>query len=241
LRQGWEDEARNWAAFARTPGHDRAHENINLPALLDLLPPAGRRTLDLACGEGRVSRVLRSQGHRVVGIDASPTMVRLAAGQDSQVLVGDAARLPLADEAVDLVVAYMCLHDIDDMPQAMAEASRVLQPSGRLCLAIPHPVNTAGAFAQREPDAPFVISGSYLDPAPLRLVVERGGIQLTFHSEHRPVEAYMRALEAGGLLTEALREVRAPDEVAGLDPAGRRWQRIPLFLHLRAIKPGKSL
>jgi SAM-dependent methyltransferase len=230
LRQGWEDESRNWAAFARTPGHDRAHENINLPVLLDLLPPAGRRTLDLACGEGRISRVLRSRGHRVVGIDASPTMVRLAAEQESRVLVGDAARLPLADGAVDLVVAYMCLHDIDEMPRAVAEVSRVLEPSGRLCLAIPHPVSSAGAFTRREPDAPFVISGSYLDPAPRRLVVERGGIRLTFHSEHRPLEAYMRALEAGGLLTEALREVRAPD------PADRQWQRIPMFLHLCAIK-----
>jgi SAM-dependent methyltransferase len=130
----------------------------------------------------------------------------------------------------------MCLHDIDDMPQAVAEASRVLRPSGRLCLAIPHPVSTAGAFTQREPAAPFVISGSYLDPAPLRPVAERGGIKLTFHSEHRPIEAYMRALEAGGLLTEALREVRTPDKLAALDPAARRWQRIPMFLHLRAIK-----
>jgi hypothetical protein len=82
-----------------------------------------------------------------------------------------------------------------------------------------------------------VISGSYLDPARLRLVTERGGIRLTFHSEHRPIEAYMRALEAGGLLTEALREVRAPDESVALDAAGRRWQRIPMFLHLRAVKP----
>jgi SAM-dependent methyltransferase len=237
LRQGWQDEAQNWAAFARTPGHDRAHETINLPVLLGLLPPAGRRTLDLACGEGRISRLLQSLGHRVVGIDASPAMARLTAGQHSPVLVGDAARLPLADEAVDLVVAYMCLHDIDDMPAAVAEASRVLEPSGRLCLAIPHPVSTAGAFTGREPGAPFLISGSYLDPAPLRWVTERGGIKMTFHSEHRPIEAYTRALEAAGLLTQALREVRAPEGSVASDPAARRWQRIPIFLHLRAVKP----
>jgi SAM-dependent methyltransferase len=151
--------------------------------------------------------------------------------------VGDATRLPLADRAVDLVVAYMCLHDIDDMPRAVAEVSRVLAPAGRLCLAIPHPVSSAGEFTQREPDAPFMISGSYLDPAPRRMVVERGGIRLTFHSEHRPIEAYTRALEEAGLLIQALREVRAPGELVALDPAGRRWQRIPMFLHLRAIKP----
>ena len=183
------------------------------------------------------SNWVRTRGAGGVSIDASPAMARLATEQENRVLVGDAARLPLADGAVDLVVAYMCLHDIDDMTRAVAEIARVLEPSGRLCLAIPHPVNSAGAFARREADAPFVTSGSYLDPAPLRLVTERGGIRLTFHSEHRPIEAYMRALEAGGLLTEALREVRAPDEYAAPDPAGRRWQRIPMFLHLRAIKP----
>jgi hypothetical protein len=46
----------------------------------------------------------------------------------------------------------------------------------------------------------------------------------------------MCALEATGLLTEAIREVRAPDQVVARDPRARRWQRIPLFLHLRAIK-----
>jgi len=237
LRQGWDDEAQNWAAFARTPGHDSAHENINLPAFLDLLPPAARCTLDLACGEGRISRLLRSRGHRVLGIDASPTMARLTAGEGSPVVLGDAARLPLADEIVDLVVAYMCLHDIDDMPQAVAEVSRVLTPAGRLCLAIPHPLNSAGAFTKHDPDAPFVISGSYLDTAPARWSTERDGIALTFHSEHRPLEAYMRALEATGMLTQTLRELRMPDESLAHGPAAKRWQRVPMFLHLRAVKP----
>jgi hypothetical protein len=48
----------------------------------------------------------------------------------------------------------------------------------------------------------------------------------------------MRAVEAAGLLTETIREVRAPDHVVARDPRARRWQRIPLFLHLRAVKPG---
>jgi len=95
----------------------------------------------------------------------------------------------------------------------------------------------AGSFRDRAADAPFVISASYLDTAPLRMVADRGGIHLTFHSEHRPLESYARALEASGLLIEAIREVKPPDHLADRDPAARRWQRIPLFLHLRAIKP----
>ncbi len=239
MRDGWEAEAGKWAEFARTPGHDSSHDDINLPALRDLLPEPGKRTLDLGCGEGRLSRFLRSLGHRVAGADASPTMVRLAASHPDHepAVVADAAALPFGDAVFDLVVAYMCLHDMDQMPQAVAEAARVLERGGRLCASIPHPVNSAGLFQGRDGDAPFLIAGSYLDAAPADWVAERGGIQLTFHSEHRPIEAYSRALEAAGLLTEAIRETRAPDAVVADNPGHRRWQQIPLFLHLRAVKP----
>lgn len=238
MRQAWEAEALNWARFARTPGHDYPHEQINLPALLELLPAPGRQTLDLGCGEGRLGRVLQSIGHRVVGIDASPTMVRLAASHEMPELsvVADAAQLPFADGAFDLAVAYMTLHDIDRMPHAVAEVARVLEPGGRLCMAIVHPLNSAGEFQDRDAAAPFVISGSYLEPAPVTTVADRGGIEMTFHSEHRPLEAYSRALEAAGMPIEAIREVGSNAQAPGRDPAEHRWTRIPLSLHIRAVR-----
>jgi SAM-dependent methyltransferase len=240
MRQGWEAEARSWASLARTPGLDRSHEKMNWPAFLKLLPGPGRRTLDLGCGEGRLSRLLGSIGHRVVGIDASPTLVRLAAAhQDPEPAVqADAASLPFRDQEFDLVVAYMTLHDIDGMVDAVREVARVLEPSGRLCLAIPHPINSAGEFAARDAASPFVISGSYLDEHPAPWVFDRDGIRMTFHSEHRPLESYARALEAAGLLTEAIREVRPSESAAAQHAAEGRWRRIPLSLQLRAVKPG---
>ena len=238
MREGWESEAANWARFARTPGHDDNHANINLPVLVELLPAPGRRTLDFACGEGRLTRLLRSLGHPVVGVDVSPSMVRLAAGHEDAALAvqADGCRLPFADAAFDLVVAYMCLHDVDGMPQAVAEIGRVLEPSGRLCMAIPHPVNSAGSFTSKDAHAPFVISGSYMASTRTRDTVERGGVRLTFHSEHRPLEAYARALQSAGLLVEALREAVPDENVVARHPTDKRWQRIPLFLHMRAIK-----
>jgi ubiquinone/menaquinone biosynthesis C-methylase UbiE len=132
MRDAWEAEARNWANFARTPGSDRSHEDINLPVLLDLLPAPGRQALDLACGEGRVSRLLQALRYRMVGADASPTMIQFAAAHpgSAPVVVADATQLPFADGTFDLVVAYMCLHDIDDMPRAVHEAARVLSLPG---------------------------------------------------------------------------------------------------------------
>jgi len=77
--------------------------------LRDLLPEPGNRTLDLGCGEGRLSRFPRSLGHRVAGADASPTMVRLAAGHENpaSAVLADAAALPFRDATLDLVVAYV--------------------------------------------------------------------------------------------------------------------------------------
>ena len=40
-----------------------------------------------------------------------------------------------------------------------------------------------------------------------------------------------------GLLVESLREPPAPAEAVEKDPAERRWQRVPLFAQLRALKP----
>jgi SAM-dependent methyltransferase len=239
MREGWDREAGNWARFARAPGRDHAHADINLPALLELLPAPGARTLDFGCGEGRIGRLLAPMGHRVAAIDASPSMAALARDHADPVptCVADGAALPFPDETFDLVVAYMCLHDVDDLAGATAEIGRVLARGGRLCAAIVHPVNSAGNFQGREPDAPFVISGSYADPAPVADTVDRDGIRLTFHSEHRPLEAYSRALEAAGLLTEAIREPRVSEEVIAGDPSQRRWARVPLFLHLRALRP----
>ena len=111
MRKGWDTQADNWVRFARTPGHDKYHELMNLPAFLDLLPAPGRRTLDLGCGEGRVSRALAAAGHTMVATDSSPVLAAAAAPQPPApaAVVSDAARLPFADGSFDLVVAYMCL------------------------------------------------------------------------------------------------------------------------------------
>jgi SAM-dependent methyltransferase len=202
---------------------------------LALLPPPGRLTLDIGCGEGRVSRDLKALGHAVIGVDASPTMVELAREADPSITVhlADAAELPLEDGCADLAVLFMCLHDMDDMPGAIRETSRVLAPGGRLCMAIVHPINSAGRFDTEAPDSPFTISSSYLAPRRTAETFERDGLQVTFHSEHRPLEAYFAALEAAGLVVEALREPAVPEH-GFRSPRGERWQRLPLFLHLRA-------
>jgi ubiquinone/menaquinone biosynthesis C-methylase UbiE len=215
-RQAWEAVAEHWARIVRDGSHD-----ANLAAFYDLLPPPGRLALDIACGEGRVARELAPRGYRTVGIDSSPTLVRLAREADpsGDYRVADAAALPFAGGAFDLVVVFMSLQDVDDAVAVLREAGRVLERGGRLCLAVLHPLWTAGEIdAQGDR---LVIRGSYLDTVP------HVRPQLRLPSIHRPLEAYFRGLEEGGLHVETLRELPLPERLGG---------RLPVYLHARAAR-----
>jgi hypothetical protein len=78
-------------------------------------------------------------------------------------------------------------------------------------------------------------SCSYLERSYYEYHVSRGGLKVTFVREHRPLHVYVDALVGEGLLIEQLRETDVPDAVI-TQPRSRRWQRIPLFLHIRAVK-----
>jgi SAM-dependent methyltransferase len=195
--------------------------------------------VEVGCGEGRVSRDLQAMGHRVLATDLSLAMARAAAthpARPAPAVVADTTRLPLATASADCAVAFMSLHDTDQMPAAVGEIARILVVGGRLVLAIVHPINSAGAFAHGSADAgrPFVIDGSYLHPARYADIVTRHGMTMTFHGEHRPLQAYTEALAGAGFVIERLIEPTDPDPALP-------WRRIPLFLDIVAVlKPAAS-
>jgi len=215
-KEAWEALAEQWVSLVRCGSiYDDAR------AFLALLPPTSEPTLDLGCGEGRITRELAARGYDVVGVDSSRSMVEAAreAHPDGRYDVADAAALPYDGGAFVLVVAFMSLQDMDDVGAALREAGRVLRHGGRLCLAIIHPIWTAGDVDE-ESDR-FVISGSYLATVPhIRPVMQ-------VPSVHRPLEEYFHGLEDGGLVVETLREPPSRKRLAG---------RLPVYLYLGALK-----
>ncbi len=233
LREAWEAEARSWIAWARAPGHD-SYWRFHRDAFLAGLPKPPLRVVDIGCGEGRLPRDLKAMGYEVVGIDGSATLVAAAREADpaGTYLLADAAAIPLPDESADLAVAFMSLQDVDDLDAALREAARILVPGGRLRLATVHPLNSAGLFTSSEPDAIFEIAGSYLEERRYADTFERDGLTMTFVSSHRSLERVAGAILAAGLLIDHVAEPEAADM-----PPGDRWRRLPLFLHLGAVKP----
>lgn len=231
LKEFWDAQAGAWGRFARTPGHDVFHEEFNFPAFLELVPPPGKATLDVGCGEGRVGAELQRRGHHVVGVDSSPRMVALAS-EHHEAQVADVTALPFPDSSFDLAITYMSLMNFDDLQGAVREVGRVLAPGGRLCAALIHPLDGAGHFE----DDVFVVSGSYFEPQPKMWESDRDGIAVTFYDRAVPIEPLSRALESAGLLWEVIREPVPGESFIREHPTAARRLRIPLLLHFRALK-----
>jgi SAM-dependent methyltransferase len=229
LGAAWERGAEEWTAWARSRELDHPFWELNLPAFLALLPPPGRLTLDVACGEGRLARELLALGHSVVGVDSSPSLAAAAKELEPafEIHVADAAAIPLADGAADLAVAMMALMTVDDMPSVVREVARVLEPGGRFCIALLHP-NATWADADVE---------SYYETARFEKRVTREGLgSMTFHDVHRPLHDYFDALADAGFLIERLTEPSPGDAYVRRFPEVAAWRREPFLLHLRAVR-----
>jgi ubiquinone/menaquinone biosynthesis C-methylase UbiE len=115
----------------------------------------GERVLDVACGTGIVARLVASEvGEcgQVTGIDISADMLRVAgantpgantpltntpsSGASIQWRLGDAAKLPVEDEAFDLVLCQQGFQYFPDQAAALREMYRALAPGGRLALCV---------------------------------------------------------------------------------------------------------
>ncbi len=98
--------------------------------------------LDAACGTGRHARYLAERGHDVIGVDASPEMLALAAAAapTAGFALGTLQHLPLAAGAVDVAVCSLALGHLPDLNGAITELARVVRPGGHIVISDLHPL-----------------------------------------------------------------------------------------------------
>jgi ubiquinone/menaquinone biosynthesis C-methylase UbiE len=102
---------------------------------------SGRVALDVGCGNGRHTELLADRAETAVGVDVSRGLLDEASARardrgfaDATAFVhGDAAALPVRDDAVDLAVYVAALHHLsprDARVESLTELARVLAPDG---------------------------------------------------------------------------------------------------------------
>ncbi|MFN5959705.1 MAG: pseudouridine synthase, partial [Planctomyces sp.] len=248
----WENVAGWYDQLVEQDRNDH-YDNVILPGVVRLLAPKpGQTILDVACGQGIVARRLMAEGARVVGVDASASLIESAQSRTppkapARFLVADARKLTAIDAepaSFDSACCVMGLTNIDPLAAVLKGIASLLRAGGNVVLVIQHPAfritgQTSWGFDPKL-GVQYRRVESYLTPSAKPIKMHPGAkpdvITTTFH---RPLGAYVTALASSGLLVDAIEEwsgqrVSQPGPRAEAENRARR--EFPLFMAIRAVK-----
>lgn len=264
--RGW-DHVAEWYDRLIDERESDHYQRVILPGALRLLgAKRGQRVLDVACGQGVLAKQLATQGVAVTGVDASPRLIEIAsrtsAGLDPAPTfkVADAREIEkIGGGPYDGAACVMALMNIEPLDPLLRGVASLLAPGGAFVAVMLHPAfrspgqtswgwdessaakgrrsEHAGALQYRRVDG-------YLSPGQREIIMNPGAASrgekpiLTF-TYHRPLQAYIAAFAAAGLLVEMLEEwpsMRTSEPGPRAAEENRARREIPLFLGVRAIK-----
>lgn len=169
--------------------------------------------LDIGTGTGRIAELFAGQATRVVALDKSLDMLRVARAKlqrlpaDSVELVqGDFAALPFAAQSFDTIVLHQVLHFSSDPSVALGEAARVSRPGARIAI-----IDFAAHEREELRERHAHVRLGFTDGAMNTLLDEAG-----FAAE-APV-----ALDEGELVVKIWLGTRRSLNCADADPAGKK-------------------
>jgi len=130
--------AEDWDELRKLHSADELVESRLKLALADA--PLGE-VLDIGTGTGRMAELFADGASRVVALDKSLDMLRVARAKlqnldvgSVELVQGDFAALPFAAHSFDTVLLHQVLHFAQDPSAALAEAARVTRPGGRIAI-----------------------------------------------------------------------------------------------------------
>lgn len=212
------------------------HREVVLPGTLRLLnPQPGQNVLDVAAGQGVLSRLLHERGANVTGVDASRELIAAARERNAALRtqhssltpapgaqrtplapptyhVGDARELGFlrADE-FDAAACVLAIQNIHPIQPVFTGVARALKAGGKFVVVMMHPAfrgpkETSWGWDEQQ-KVQYRRVDRYLVPRKTPIVAHPGKTpDLYTWSFHKPLESYVRAARNAGLLIDALEE-----------------------------------
>lgn len=244
-KTGWGEIAQEYA-IAYTHDAGSYHAKVLLPNLMRLVAPtAGKRILEVGCGDGYFASAFAEAGATVSGADVAPEMIEQAQRRDSRVAwhVAGADALTFAEDAsFDAVVIVLAIQNIENLAGTISEASRVLVPGGSLFIVLNHPAFRIPKRSYWGWDESVGVQyrrvDGYLSESREKIDMDPGsqGKKRVTISFHRPLQVYMKALAKYGCAITGLEEwISHKESQPGPKAAAENVARkeFPLFMMIR--------
>ena len=236
---------------------DTYHEKVIYPNLLRLIGDVkGKKVLDLACGQGQFSRILRAEGANVTGVDLGKELIDIAESKNVSVketgthkvvyFHGSADELSmLKDGTFDMVVCILALQNIEKLQKTIEEAKRVLTPSGSFIFVLNHPSFRNPRVSHWGYDERIGVQyrriDEYMSESQVKIDMTPGSktnkkFTITFH---RPLQVYVKALAKAGFAVTRLEEWvshRESERGPRQKSENNARKEIPLFMCIEGTK-----
>lgn len=219
--------------YARFSVDNPVNAHYDRPAILRLAGDVrGRRVLELGCAAGLLTEQLADAGADVLAVDREPRLVAHA----TERLAGR-ARIAVADleepfeevatAGIDVVVASLVLHYVEDWAPVLAELHRVLVPGGVLVFSVHHPITGWNRSEGTDYHRTELVQEEW----------EWDGRHVTASMFRRPLSAIFGQLRGAGfavdVVDEPFPEALPPDTDDRMRVA---LTTSPVFLFVRAVR-----
>ncbi|MBW2992072.1 class I SAM-dependent methyltransferase [Candidatus Woesearchaeota archaeon] len=185
----------------------------------------GKTVIDLGCGEGYFSRKMADIADKVIGVDSSKEMIRLAREREQKEkrgidyywgLVDDMPSIQ--DSTIDIAVGNYITNYFrpEELPAFYKETARILKDNGLLLLLMPHPVfelTTDFGEAIRYDISEYTYRFSRGNFYTAKLATVQGDT-LEVGLYHSTLQDHFDAMHSANIVVSAIREPVFPEKVA---------------------------
>jgi ubiquinone/menaquinone biosynthesis C-methylase UbiE len=155
-----------------------------------------KKILSIGCGEGSECVLFAENGAKIVGIDSSNELIKLAKKNYSKLgidfLVMDYEETAFEEATFDGIISIMSIMYKADLTKVLLELKRILKPHGTMVIVVPHPVRKMIKYANFD----YFASGLHYETWE----------DVTRYNYYRTLEEYFRLIKESGLNIEKLLE-----------------------------------
>ncbi|MDQ2993502.1 MAG: class I SAM-dependent methyltransferase [Pseudomonadota bacterium] len=215
---------------------DPYHRYLIFPGMLKLVDcKPGKKILDIACGNGTLSRRFSALGAKVLGVDISETFIKQAVERsDSSIryrTLDATSEIELAElasiEMFDSVVCSMALHDLPTITPLLQSLSSLLCSNGNFIFSIPHPCFNMGEVTlDFSSEHPCISRNSYINPVHLEMKSKRNQ-PINQHCFHRSLADIFHEFFSVGMVLDALLEPSVSGVKEDMSKVDLDWKYLP--------------